>query len=121
MTLLRDSSMSRVNVRYFALLRELLGNTREEKYNIKNGTMLIDLLLKHIPERHRKVSTKWKERIFEMDRGEIKLDKYGTPVLSEYYMILINGRYYNSISKMGLMYPLRNEDVIAILPPVGGG
>ena len=113
--------MSRVKVRYFALLRELLGNTREEKYDVKDGTTLMDLLLKHVPERHRNVSTKWKERIFETDSGEIKFDRYGTPVLSEYYLILINGRYYNSISKMGLMYQLKNEDVIAILPPVGGG
>jgi molybdopterin converting factor small subunit len=36
-------------------------------------------------------------------------------------LILINGRHYNSVSKMGLMYELRDEDVIAILPPVGGG
>jgi MoaD family protein len=113
--------MPRVKVRYFALLRELLGNTREEKYNNKDGTTLIDLLLKHIPKRHWKVSAKWKERIFEMDRGEIKFDKHGTPVLSEYYLILINGRYFNSISKMGLKYQLKDGDVIAILPPVGGG
>jgi len=113
--------MPKLKVRYFALLRELLGNTREEKYDVKDGTTLMDLLLKHIVERHSNVSTKWKERIFETDKGEIKFDKYGTPVLSEYYLILINGRYYNSISKMGLMYQLRDGDVIAILPPVGGG
>jgi MoaD family protein len=121
MTLLRDSSMPRVKARYFALLRELLGDTREEKYNIEDGTTLLDLLLEHIPKRHRKVSAKWKERIFEMDGAKIKFDKYGTPVLSEYYLILMNGRYYNSISKMGLMYHLRDGDVIAVLPPVGGG
>jgi len=113
--------MSRVEVRYFALLRELLGNTREEKYEVEDGTMLIDLLLKYIPERHWSVSTKWKERILETERGEIKSDRYGAPVLRGYYLILINGRHYNSVSKMGLMYELRDKDVIAILPPVGGG
>jgi MoaD family protein len=113
--------MPSVGVRYFALLRELLGNTREEKYNIKDGTTLKDLLLKHIPERHWKVSAKWKKRIFDMERGEIKFDKHGTPVLSGYYLIIVNGRYFNSISKMGLKYQLKDGDVIAILPPVSGG
>jgi MoaD family protein len=113
--------MPRVKVRYFALLRELLGNTREEKHNIKDGTTLADLLLKHVPERHRKVSTKWKKRIFEMAKGKIKLDKHGTPVLNGYYLIVINGRCFNSISQMGLKYQLKDGDVIAILPPVSGG
>jgi MoaD family protein len=113
--------MPTVKVRYFAVLRELLGNTREEKYSNKDGTTLLDLLLKHIPERHRKISTKWKERIFEMDRDEIKFDKHGTPVLSGYYLIIINGKCFSSISKMGLKYQLKDGDVIAILPPVGGG
>ena len=113
--------MPTVKVRYFAVLRELLGNTREEKYDNKNGTTLVDLLLNHIPERHRKVSKKWKERIFEMDKGEIRFDKQGIPVLSEYYLILVNGRHFNLISKRGLMYKLKDGDVIAVLPPVSGG
>ena len=116
--------MPRVKVRHFASLRELLNDTREEEYEVKDGTTLIDLLLKRIPERHRKVSTKWKRRIFETERGKIKFDKYGTPVLS-YYLILINGRSYRSISEdgrhPGLRYKLKDGNRIAILPPVGGG
>lgn len=116
--------MPTVKVRYFALLRELLDNTKEENYDVKDETMLMDLLLKHIPERHWTVSAKWKERIFDTERDGIKVDKDGTPVLS-YYLILINGRSYSSISedgrRRGLRYKLKNGDDIAILPPVGGG
>lgn len=112
--------MPMVRVKYFASFRELLSNTREEEYEVRDGTMLMDLLLKHIPERHRNVSRGWKESIFEMDGDEIKFDKDGTPALRRYYMILVNGRYYNWIPK-GLKYELKDGDVIAILLPVGGG
>ncbi|MFQ5758128.1 MAG: MoaD/ThiS family protein [Candidatus Bathyarchaeia archaeon] len=117
--------MPRVKVRYFALLRELLGNTREEEYEVRNGTMLMDLLLEYIPKRHRNASTRWKERIFQTERGKIKIDKDGTPSLKGYYLILINGISHRSISEdgrhPGLRYKLKDGDEIAILPPVGGG
>lgn len=117
-------SLPKVKARHFASLRELLGNTREEEYEVKDGTMLMDLLLKYIPGRHSNVSKSWKERIFETETHEIKFGKDGTPVLS-FYLILINGRSYNSISedgrRPGLRYKLKDGDEIAILPPVGGG
>lgn len=117
--------MPRVKVRYFASLRELLGNIREEEYEVKDGTMLMDLLLKRIPERNRNASRSWKERIFETDRGKVKFDKDGVPSLRGYYLILINGRSYLSISEdgrhPGLRHKLKDGDEIAILPPVGGG
>lgn len=85
----------------------------------------MDLLLKHISKRHRNVSGRWKEVIFETERDGIKLDKDGTPSLKGYYLILINGRSYRSITKdgrhPGLRYKLKDGDEVAILPPVGGG
>jgi len=70
------------------------------------------------------VSRSWKEWIFETERNEIKFDKDGIPVLS-YYLILVNGRSYNSISederRPGLRYKLKGGDEVAVLPPVGGG
>lgn len=117
--------MPRVKVRYFASLRELFGNTREEEYEVKDGTMLMDLLLKRIPERHQNASRIWKERIFETERDGIKFDKDGTPSLKGYYLILVNGRPCRLISEdgrhPGLRYKLKDGDDIAILPPVGGG
>ena len=117
--------MLSVKVRYFALLRELLNNTRDETYNVKDGTTLMDLILKHIPERHRNASRRWKERLFETEEGEIKINKDGKPVMRRYYLILVNGRPYRSIledgTRPGLRYKLKDGDEIAILPPVGGG
>ena len=120
-----DDHMPRVKVRYFASLRELLGNTREEEYKVEDGTVLMDLLLNRIPERHRNASRSWKEWIFETEGAGIKFDKDGAPSLTGYYLILINGRSYRSISEdgrhFGLRYKLKDGDEIAILPPVGGG
>lgn len=117
-------SVLKVKVRFFASLRELLGNIREEEYEVKDGTTLMDLLLQYIPRRHSNVSKSWKEWIFETERHEVKFDKDGTPVLS-YYLILVNGRSYNSISederRPGLRYKLKDGDEVAVLPPVGGG
>jgi len=114
----------KVKVRFFASLRELLGNIREEEYEVEDGTRLMDLLLQHIPGRHSNVSKSWKEWIFETERNEIKFDKDGIPVLS-YYLILVNGKSCSSISederRPGLRYKLKDGDDIAILPPVGGG
>jgi len=116
--------MPRVKVRHFASLRELLGNTRKEEYEVSDGTMLMNLLLEYIPKRHWNVSRSWKKRLFEMEEDGIKLNADGTPVLG-FYSILINGRECRSISeegrRPGLRYELRDGDVIAILPPVGGG
>jgi MoaD family protein len=121
--MVRDS-VPKVKVKYFASLRELLGNTREEEYKAKDGTMLMSLLLEHIPERHLNISKSWKDMIFETERDKIKFDKDGTPVLS-YYLVLINGRSHRWVSqdrrRPGLRYKLKEGDVIAILPPVGGG
>lgn len=117
--------MPEVKVRYFAFLRELIGNIKEEKYDAEEGTMLMDLLLKYIPKRHQNMSRKWKERIFETDKDGVKFDKDGTPSIKGYYLVLINGRQYSSILEggrhHGLRYKLKNGDDIAILPPVGGG
>jgi len=117
-------SVLKVKVRFFASLRELLGNIREEGYEVKDGTTLMDLLLQHIPGRHSNVSKSWKEWIFETEGHEVKFDKDGTPVLS-YYLVLINGRSYNSVSvderRPGLRYKLKDGDEVAVLPPVGGG
>jgi len=114
--------MPKVNVKYFANLRELMG-MKEEKYRVEDGTTLMDLLLNYIPDRHRNASESWKRQVFETEKGDIRFDKEGLPSVE--YLVLINGISCNSIREgkacPGLKYRLKNEDYISILPPVGGG
>jgi len=105
--------MITVKVRYFGELRELL-NLKEEEYQVKDGTTLTGLILKHIPERHEEVSKSWKETVFRMVRGEIATDGDGTPVLRN-YLVLIKGK------SPSLSYKLKDGDEVVVLPPSGGG
>lgn len=104
--------MVKVRVKYFGMLRELLG-IREEEYNIEDIT-LADLLLKHIPGRHAEVADEWKRTVFVTVRDDVALGKEGEPMLKN-HLILVSGR------KSELTYRLKDGDEVAILPPVEGG
>lgn len=110
--------MSKVLMKYFGSIREILGNIREEEYTVNENTTLMDLLTKYIPKKHIDSSKIYNETIFEADKERKKKD---LPILKEYYMIIINGKHYKSLSKNGLKYILKDGDIIAFLPPVGGG
>jgi len=115
----------KIKVRYFAVLRELLGDIKEEEYEIGKGTALMELLLEYIPQRHPGASSLWKEHLFQTEKGEITFEKDATPSLKGYYLVLVNGKPHRSIFEdgkpVGLWYKLNDGDEIAILPPVGGG
>ena len=91
-----------VKVRFFASLRELIGK-REESVELKEGTNLATLL-KEVSERLENAS-----RGIYNEKGNI----------NESLQFLVNGVDVNSLS--GVETLLRNGDVIAIIPPVGGG
>ena len=93
----------KVKMKYFASLRELIG-VGEEEYDVKDGTTLRELLVKYIPEKHKEAAGAWMERI----AGILKGDKEG-------YILIING------NKADLNQRLDEGDVVALLPPVGGG
>ncbi len=105
--------MTRVRARYFGKIRELLG-VKTEEYDVEEGATLADLLLTYIPERHKKESETWKETIFRTVKGEMLLNKDGTPILKN-YLILIDGK------TSSLKQKLKEGDEIAVLPPFGGG
>lgn len=86
----------KVRVKYFAGVRQLLGGIEEEEYEVENSTTLMELLHRYIPERHG--------------------GYYWIPA-SRHYMILIN----NSMPKENLKHELKDKDVVAIFPSVGGG
>ena len=102
-TFLSEEAVMRVKVKYFASLREVLG-IGEEEYEVDEGTKLIDLLLNRIPERHRYAAEIWRERI----RGLLKGEAAG-------YIVIVNGDRARPDQE------LKDGDLVAVLPPVGGG
>jgi len=93
----------KIEVRLFANLREL-AKTKATIEDIKSGTSVGDVLQK-ICERF---GVKFREQI---------LDKLGQP--NENIKILLNGQ--NIVFLQGPATKLKDGDVIAIFPPVGGG
>ena len=68
--------------------------------------------LRSLPSRHPEAAGEIRRRLFEGGGEELKL--------SRRYLIIVNGRYYAHLPG-GLDYRLREGDVIAIFPPLGGG
>jgi len=100
--MLSENDMVKVKVKYFTTLRELAG-TSEEELALKEGARLSDLI-------------------------EIVASKYGREAQDYLYVkgevdpsiyFLINGKDSRTLS--GLKTKLKNEDIVAIIPPIGGG
>jgi MoaD family protein len=108
---MRASGGLMIKVKYFGKLRELLG-VKEEEYDAENLS-LADLLIKHIPSRHPEIAEEWRATVFITVGDNIVMSEDGTPILR--YHILVNGLSRN------LTYMLKDNDEVAILPPVGGG
>lgn len=95
----------RVKVKYFTTLRELSG-TAEEELTIRDGANLADL----IEEVASKYGKEARDYLYQKEESR-KVDP------SIYF--LINGE--NSRILSGLDTKLKDGDVIAIIPPIGGG
>lgn len=91
----------RMKVRLFASLRERIGQ-KELEISIKDAISvqkLIELLVERFPE--------VKDLLIQDDKFE------------SFYHILINGK--NMLRLEGTNTVLAEDDIIAILPPIGGG
>lgn len=95
----------RVKVKYFTTLRELSG-TAEEELTIRDSANLADL----IEEVASKYGKEARDYLYQKEESR-KVDP------SIYF--LINGE--NSRILSGLDTKLKDGDVIAIIPPIGGG
>jgi molybdopterin synthase sulfur carrier subunit len=93
----------KIEVRLFANLREF-AKTKAAVEDIKSGTSVGDVLVKIC------------ERFGTEFRGQV-LDERGQP--NENIKILLNG--HNIVFLQGAATKLKDGDVIAIFPPVGGG
>jgi len=94
----------KIKVRYFTTLREL-ARTMEEEIEMENGTTLVDLL--------EKIVLKHGEAAFNYlyDRKSGAID----PSIQ----FLVNGVSIRNLQ--GIRTELKDGNVVAIVPPIGGG
>jgi MoaD family protein len=92
-----------VEVKFFTSLREITGK-KVEQIQLQNQ-ITVDELVTMLSNRYGK---KFREYIYNK-KGEVQ------PFLS----FLVNGKNVNTMQ--GLDTKLENGDIVAILPPVGGG
>jgi molybdopterin synthase sulfur carrier subunit len=94
-----------VKIRFFTSLREIV-NKREEILTLTESKITVDSVLKTLSHKYGPPFT---EYIYNGKTGQPK----------NFLQFLVNG---NSISTLsGLESELKDGDVMAILPPVGGG
>lgn len=93
-------------MRFFAALRELVGK-KVETLEFPNGEeVAVERVLKSLVELYGK---DFIEYVFDRETGDIQ----------GYLTLLVNGRSVTTLD--GLRTRLTDGDVLAILPPVGGG
>lgn len=96
----------RVSVRFFTTLREITGK-REETLEFPDGERItLAKVLERLAERYGK---SFVEYVYDSQTGDVK----------GFLQFLINGRSASTLK--GLETELVDSDVLAIIPPVGGG
>ncbi|MEM3673825.1 MAG: ubiquitin-like small modifier protein 1 [Candidatus Bathyarchaeia archaeon] len=96
----------RVSVRFFTTLREIVGK-REETLEFPDGeNVTVDAVLRRLAEAYGKGFVDY---VYDGKTGDVK----------GFLQLLVNGRSASTLD--GLKTRLVNGDVLAIIPPVGGG
>jgi len=93
-----------VRVRFYATFRELMGTKEVEVHGVKTVGELIEYLSKHY-------NPEIKKELLETERVNEQKPIDG--------MILVNG--HNVLHLKGLETELKDDDVVHIFPPAGGG
>ncbi len=96
----------RVSVRFFTNLRELIGKKDETLEFPENEKVTLEKVLNVLSSEHGK---QFVEYVYDAKTGETK----------KFLQFLINGKSSGCLSNFET--ELKDGDVVAILPPVGGG
>jgi molybdopterin synthase sulfur carrier subunit len=95
-----------VSVRFFTTLREVIGK-KEETLKFSGGeSVTVDTVLERLVELHGKTFV---EYVYDQKNGKVR----------GFLQFLVNGRSISSFEGLGTR--LSDGDVLAIIPPVGGG
>jgi len=95
-----------VTVRFFTVLREITGKKEEALAFSKEEKITVDTVLRSLTQRYGKPFTQY---VYDAGTGEVK----------GFLQFFINGKSASTLN--GLQTELRNGDMVAIVPPVGGG
>ena len=93
-------------MRFFAVLRELVGKKVEYTEFSEGEDVTVEKVLKRLVELYGK---DFVEYVYDRETGEIQ----------SYLTLLVNGK--STATLEGMRTRLTDGDVLAILPPVGGG
>ena len=95
-----------ISVRFFTVLREVTGK-KEETLQFPDGPQVtVEAVLKFLANRYGKSFT---EYVFDTESGKVK----------GFLQFFINGQSTSALN--GLRSELHEGDVLAVVPPVGGG
>ncbi len=95
-----------VSVRFFTSLREIV-DKREETLEFPDGEKVtVDSVLEVLSQRYGK---RFVEYVYDGDTGQVR----------GFLQFLVNGKSASTMN--ALQTELKDGDVLAILPPVGGG
>ncbi len=95
-----------ITIRYFTVLREITGKQAEPLQFPENEKITINLVIKTLRNRYGKP---FSEYIFEPNTWKVK----------GFLQFFVNGQSVAGLK--GIETELREGDVVAIVPPVGGG
>jgi molybdopterin synthase sulfur carrier subunit len=95
-----------VSVRFFTSLREVTSKKEETLKFPEGERVTVEVVLKTLAQRY---GNRFVEYVYDAKTGEVR----------GFLQFLINGKSASTMN--GLETELKDGDVLAILPPVGGG
>ncbi len=95
-----------VSVRFFTLLREITNKKEETLKFPEDEKVTVEVVLKTLSQRYGKPFV---EYVYDRTTGETR----------GFLQFLVNGK--SAATMKGLQTELKDGDLLAILPPVGGG